>query len=229
MGQGYEAGREGSVGAALWERLLAEIHADPERIGVVVFGRPYNAYDILPYRDEPLDPDYASYMHWEAGQRILRVARIVAQDPQLFGVYITNFLCAPDSSIVPFFRRVMGTKPSLTLELDSHTADAGIKTRIDAYLDIVWNHRAAGADDRAGRRSQGGIVQDVQTRKPLFCADPPRAGAPTATRWRHRGGHCLRPREQNAGHASFATCRSLSAFATNLLPRTRFASNSRVA
>jgi predicted nucleotide-binding protein (sugar kinase/HSP70/actin superfamily) len=31
----------------------------------------------------------------------------------------------------------MGKKPSLTLELDSHTADAGIDTRIEAFADIV--------------------------------------------------------------------------------------------
>ncbi len=39
------------------------------------------------------------------------------------------------------FRSLMGTKPSLTLELDGHTADAGINTRIDAALDIIKNYR----------------------------------------------------------------------------------------
>lgn len=31
----------------------------------------------------------------------------------------------------------MGQKPSLTLELDSHTADAGVDTRIEAFIDVV--------------------------------------------------------------------------------------------
>ena len=35
----------------------------------------------------------------------------------------------------------MGRKPSLTLELDSHTADAGLETRIEAFLDIVSAYR----------------------------------------------------------------------------------------
>ena len=35
----------------------------------------------------------------------------------------------------------MKTKPSLTLELDSHTADAGVNTRIEAFLDIVHRYR----------------------------------------------------------------------------------------
>jgi predicted nucleotide-binding protein (sugar kinase/HSP70/actin superfamily) len=34
----------------------------------------------------------------------------------------------------------MGNKPSLTLELDSHTADAGVDTRIEAFLDIVKSY-----------------------------------------------------------------------------------------
>jgi predicted nucleotide-binding protein (sugar kinase/HSP70/actin superfamily) len=35
----------------------------------------------------------------------------------------------------------MGRKPSLTLELDSHTADAGLETRVEAFLDIVSAYR----------------------------------------------------------------------------------------
>lgn len=143
-------------------RLLEEIHANPEKLAIILFGRPYNAYapeankgipkkftsrgnliipyEMIPYQDEPLGPDYEDYMHWEAGQRILRTAQIVKRDKQLFGVYITNFLCAPDSFLVSHFRRIMGTKPSLTLELDAHTADAGINTRIEAFLDIIQNY-----------------------------------------------------------------------------------------
>jgi len=37
----------------------------------------------------------------------------------------------------------MGEKPSLTLELDSHTADAGIDTRIDAFIDVIINYRSS--------------------------------------------------------------------------------------
>jgi predicted nucleotide-binding protein (sugar kinase/HSP70/actin superfamily) len=35
----------------------------------------------------------------------------------------------------------MGRKPSLTLELDSHTADAGLETRVEAFLDIAHAYR----------------------------------------------------------------------------------------
>ncbi|HUV08076.1 MAG TPA: acyl-CoA dehydratase activase-related protein, partial [Spirochaetia bacterium] len=148
--------------------VLEELHSDPGRIAIVLFGRPYNAYapeankgipkkltsrgytvipyEMLPYQDEPLGEAHAEYMHWETGQKILRAAQIVKRDRQLYGVYITNFLCAPDSFLVPYFRKVMGTKPSLTLELDAHAADAGINTRIEAFLDIVQNYRKIQSD-----------------------------------------------------------------------------------
>ncbi len=144
-------------------RLLDEVHRDPERNLIVLFGRAYNAYapeankgipqkilsrnytimpfDMITYAEEQLTDPYGEYMHWEAGQRILRVAQIVKRDRQLFGVFITNFLCAPDSFIVSYFRKLMGSKPSLTLELDAHAADAGINTRIEAFLDIIQNYQ----------------------------------------------------------------------------------------
>lgn len=140
---------------------LAELEKHPEQAGVVLFGRPYNSMvqvankgipakfasrgiriiplDMVPYHDETLSPD--GNMYWAMGQMIVRAARFVAKHPQLFGVFVTNFSCGPDSFMVTYFRDIMGRKPSLTLELDSHTADAGIETRIEAFLDIVHYYR----------------------------------------------------------------------------------------
>jgi len=81
-------------------------------------------------------------MYWSIGQIILKGAELVKKHPQLFGTFITNFSCGPDSFIVGFYRNALGKKPSLTLELDNHTADAGLETRIEAFLDIVARYRA---------------------------------------------------------------------------------------
>jgi predicted CoA-substrate-specific enzyme activase len=143
------------------EEAIAELEKNPNKIGVVLFGRSYNSFvqvankgipakfaargiriipvDMVPYQNEPLAPD--SNMFWASGQMILRGARYVERHPQLFGTYITNFSCGPDSFLLTYFRDIMGRKPSLTLELDSHTADAGVETRIEAFLDIVRYHR----------------------------------------------------------------------------------------
>ncbi len=144
-------------------RILEELEAHPEEMGVVLFGRPYNALTddankgvpfkfasrgvrIIPFDFLPLETE-ENYKgtHWEMGQKIIKAARIVKRHPRLYGCYLTNFLCAVDSMMVPHFRDLMGTKPSLTIEVDSHTADAGVNTRIEAFLDVVKNYRKMGA------------------------------------------------------------------------------------
>jgi len=147
-------------------RAIEELSRDPSRIAVVLFGRPYNAFaheanlgipakfasrgvqlipwDSLAFEDEPCDPD----MCWATGQNILKAASLVKKHPRLFGAFITNFSCGPDSFLVGQFRDVMQSKPSLTLELDSHTADAGVNTRIEAFLDIVERYRQLKKADR---------------------------------------------------------------------------------
>ncbi|HET97175.1 MAG TPA: activase, partial [Desulfurivibrio alkaliphilus] len=146
---------------AMGRHALAELERDPGQTGVVLFGRPYNSWvqeankgipakfasrgiriiphDMLPYEDEPLVADMN--MYWAMGQMIMKAARFVKRHPQLYGTYITNFSCGPDSFLVTYFRDMMEDKPSLTLELDSHTADAGLETRIEAFLDIVRYYR----------------------------------------------------------------------------------------
>ncbi len=138
--------------------VLEELEKDPSKIGIVIFGRSYNAFskkanmgiphkfasrgiltipfDFLPYEDEkPYD-----YMYWPVGQMMLKAARFVKKHPRLFAAYITNFSCGPDSFIITYFRSIMGKKPSLTLELDSHTSDVGVNTRIEAALDIIQGY-----------------------------------------------------------------------------------------
>ncbi len=140
-------------------KLLKSLEADPGKFAIVLVGRPYNAfaelankgiprkfasrgiyvipYDMLDFREEKIDDD----MYWEGGKKILKVSKMIKRHPQLFATYISNFSCAPDSMIITPFREIMDIKPSLTLELDGHTADAGINTRIEAALDIIENYR----------------------------------------------------------------------------------------
>jgi predicted CoA-substrate-specific enzyme activase len=141
------------------EEVLADLEKHREESAIVLFGRSYNAFvaeankgipnkfasrsmTVIPFHYLPVAEEPGiDTMYWSAGQRILRAARIVKQHPQLFGCYITNFSCGPDSFLVGYFRDIMGTKPSLTLELDSHVADAGLETRIEAFNDIIARYR----------------------------------------------------------------------------------------
>lgn len=143
------------------KNFLQKLEENPDEFAIVLIGRNYNSfsefankniplkvasrgisvipYDMLPYHDE----DYPDSMYWEAGKKILKATNFVKKHPQLYPLYITNFSCGPDSFIITTFREMMGSKPSLTLELDSHSADAGINTRLDAFIDIIHNNRKA--------------------------------------------------------------------------------------
>ena len=140
---------------------LEQLEQSSDPFAVILFGRPYNAFSgavnkgipakfasmgvrIIPFDMLPLDEaamEPGMNMYWGMGRILLKAARLVKDHPKLFGAFITNFSCGPDSFLLSFFREIMGRKPSLTLELDSHTADAGIETRIEAFLDIIRYYR----------------------------------------------------------------------------------------
>jgi predicted CoA-substrate-specific enzyme activase len=134
--------------------VLASLRAEDRP--VVVVGRPYNTHDpgsnldlplklrrlgvlplpmdYLPVDDVDVSGRYGN-MFWRNGQDVLAAARILRDDPRLAAIYLTNFSCGPDSFLTGFFRRIMGPKPFLQLEVDDHTADAGILTRCEAFLE----------------------------------------------------------------------------------------------
>ncbi len=125
----------------------------------IVSGRPYNLHDercslglgrhlaALGITALPLDfldlageelPEFPGH-YWGMGGRILRAARLIARDPRLFGLHLSNFGCGPDSFIEHFYRHLLGEKPALILELDEHSATAGLLTRLEAYRNVVGN------------------------------------------------------------------------------------------
>jgi predicted CoA-substrate-specific enzyme activase len=140
------------------QRRGAEVLAQlgPDERAVVIVGRPYNTQDagttmdlplklrrlgvtplpmdFLPLRDVDISERYGN-MFWRSGHDILAAATIVRNDPRLQAIYVTNFNCGPDSFLSGFFRRIMGDKPYLELEIDEHTADAGVLTRCEAFLE----------------------------------------------------------------------------------------------
>ncbi len=125
----------------------------------IVSGRPYNLYDErlnlrlgrhlskLGIRAIPLDfldlsgidlSDFPN-MYWGLGARILRAAKLVKTTPHFYGLHLTNFSCGADSFIEHFYNHVMDGKPYLLLELDEHSAVAGMMTRVEAFNNVVQN------------------------------------------------------------------------------------------
>jgi len=76
-------------------------------------------------------------MFWRSGQDILAAGRLIRQDPRLQAIYINSFICGPDSFLISYFRHAMRGKPFLELEIDDHTADAGIVTRCEAFFESL--------------------------------------------------------------------------------------------
>ncbi len=139
----------------------------PDEKAIVIIGRAYNTYDeaitlnlpeklrdlnilAIPIDFLPLKSVSAEVrkfhpnMYWKSGQKILCAGHIIANDPRLFGLYVTNFACGPDSYLVKFFDRQTEGKPFLTIEIDEHSADAGIITRCEAFIDTIRNARTRG-------------------------------------------------------------------------------------
>ncbi len=168
------------IGDKVLERIEKE-----DAIAIVLFGRSYNAfaeeanmgipkkfssrgiyiipYDCLRFSEEESQEN----LSWATGQEIVKAARYVKKNPRLFGTYITNFSCGPDSFLITYFRDIMGTKPSLTLELDSHSADAGINTRIEAYLDIIDRYNKITIKDKEEEEFNPAEI-DFTKKDPVF-------------------------------------------------------------
>ena len=81
--------------------------------------------------------------------QILNAAAIVKQHANLFLLCVSNFSCTIDAFTQSVVASELDAKPYLILEIDAHTADAGVQTRLEAFLDIVRNHRADSSGARA--------------------------------------------------------------------------------
>jgi predicted nucleotide-binding protein (sugar kinase/HSP70/actin superfamily) len=139
-------------------RTILENH-DPHEAMIVVTGRPYNLYDEklnlrlgqnlakIGLMAIPMDfidvgsvdlSDFPS-MYWGLGAQIIRTAKMVKENPNYFGLHLTNFGCGADSFLEHFYKFIMRDKAYLILELDEHSATAGVMTRLEAYKNVIAN------------------------------------------------------------------------------------------
>jgi predicted CoA-substrate-specific enzyme activase len=119
--------------------------------------------DMLDFTQAKLsDEKLHGAMYWGYGQKILRAGEIIKRDERLFAIYLSNFSCGPDSFLMPFFKDIMGEKPCLQLEIDEHSADAGVVTRIEAFLESLKNYNPT--IHRGERRERGEKIMNVGKR-----------------------------------------------------------------
>jgi predicted CoA-substrate-specific enzyme activase len=134
--------------------ILKTLEKDNEAI--VVIGKPYNVHDLalnlniakklrhlgmlaIPYDMLPLDevelPSHYSNLVWKNEQNLLRAAIMAKNNHNLNPIMITNYGCGPDAFFWKYLEETMGEDPYLLLEVDEHSGDAGMITRVEAFLD----------------------------------------------------------------------------------------------
>jgi len=142
------------------KEVLSNLPQDKKAL--VILGRPYNTsdpylnlrlveklinqntlpvpVDFLPLHEENIFDEYRT-VYWPNSQKILAATRIIQKNDNLYGVFLGNFRCGPDSFITHFVREEMNGKPYLHLEVDEHSADAGMITRCEAFLDSLEGYQ----------------------------------------------------------------------------------------
>lgn len=135
---------------------------------IAVIGHPYNIYD--PYISmnlinrlnsmgaEVVTADHLSdedvrreatrlpkKLFWTLGQRMIGAGYYYADNDIDGIIHIAAFACGPDSmtgELIERTNRQVWQVPFLNLTLDEHTGEAGIVTRIEAFLDMVrWKKK----------------------------------------------------------------------------------------
>lgn len=136
---------------------------------VVLLGHPYNIYDsyssmniIKKLRShnlsvvtcDTLDEDIINQksealnkkMFWSFGRKILGTALHSIDDEEVCGIiYLSSFGCGLDSVIADIVERRIrrsSQKPFTLLTIDEHTGEAGVDTRIEAFVDMIkWRKK----------------------------------------------------------------------------------------
>lgn len=136
---------------------------------VVLLGHPYNIYDSYSSMDiikklrrhnlsvltcDTLDIDVINQkaetldkkMFWSFGRKILGTALHAMEDNEVCGIiYLSSFGCGLDSVIADIVERKIrrtSNKPFTLLTIDEHTGEAGVDTRIEAFVDMIrWREK----------------------------------------------------------------------------------------
>jgi predicted nucleotide-binding protein (sugar kinase/HSP70/actin superfamily) len=136
---------------------------------VMVMGHPYNLYDEnlnmnifhkIKYRGidtvtpEMIDPNiincyaknFEGDLYWTFARKLIGTAMSIVDKQNVDGViYISTFGCGVDSvveDIVEKYIRKNSNIPFMLLTIDEHNGEAGINTRIEAFIDMIkWRDR----------------------------------------------------------------------------------------
>ncbi len=134
-------------------------NATAEKPVVVLFGRSYTLYDPVlniqisrrlerlgltpvPYdtilADSTVPPEL-SHMQWRTGTEHIRAAAAIKSVADAHPLFLSYYGCGPDAFIAKSLRQVLGDRLSLQIELDGHSGEAGLETRLEAFADAIFS------------------------------------------------------------------------------------------
>jgi predicted CoA-substrate-specific enzyme activase len=169
IGEAYEAAVEAQADfrarlQARGREVIAWCRKEGQPVWAVI-GRPYTLHDpylnlnlgrhlaklevtALPVDLLPLDGtaglDWPGAPHWRYNRQAIQAALWAVGQEGIEPVILTNFGCGLDAFNLRHFDRILSGKPHLILEFDEHRAEAGLITRIEAFLDEVREARPSG-------------------------------------------------------------------------------------
>lgn len=80
---------------------------------------------------------------WTFQRKLYGAAAAYHQERKINGIiYLSSFACGIDSVVVDLIRYHVGDFPMLVIKLDEHTGEAGVDTRLEAFIDML-ERRAA--------------------------------------------------------------------------------------
>lgn len=103
--------------------------------------RPLTVEMIPPDRLEAQGKNFLKHLFWHFSNRTMRATYYYLKEKQVDGiVHVTAFGCGPDAMVDKLMEleaKNNGRVPYLTLSLDEHTGEAGVLTRIEAFVDML--------------------------------------------------------------------------------------------
>lgn len=135
---------------------------------IAVVGYPYALYDpyinvgllnilakenVLVYTQDMLNDkilnrearELPKSMFWYFSNRVVYGALHYMKKPNIDGIiHVTAFACGPDSMVdrlLEIEAKRRQSKPYLSIAIDEHTGEAGVRTRVEAFLDMLRYRR----------------------------------------------------------------------------------------
>jgi len=161
----YSPAQPGSGGAG---NLQSELRTPNSELTIAVVGHPYNMFDryvchdvlrrlaslgvgvrtatqVSPAAARVAVERLAGRPYWTYEGEVVGAAGHYFADPTVHGVIaVVAFGCGPDSVMIDVVRRgaQAAARPFMLLTIDEHTGEAGLVTRLEAFVDMLGRRRA---------------------------------------------------------------------------------------